>query len=532
MSRIRLAAGSLATVTLVAACSTSTTSTTSTSSATGASAGSPVKTLILANAVKVDNLDPGADPPVNESIWLDQMLWSRLVQPSKTGNSIVPALAKSWTISPNKLTYTFHLRDAKFSNGTPITAQDVVYSIKRSRANPRAWGFLITPVKAITAPNKNTVVFTLKKPHAPLLADLAIYSFAAVPESLVKAAGSSKPAKNPGKYFTTAPIVTSGPFYVSSYQPDSEVVLKANKYFWGPKPRVNTFKVQIIPNDNDRVLALQSGSVDIIENPAPSQWKQISANSKLKLDHFKSTRVDALLLNNTNKYLSNLKVRQAIRYALDLNTMNKLAYQGTATEASSFMPYKMQFWDSSLKPWPHNVAKAKQLMSQAGYAKGFSLNLITVSGDTIEEAEALTIQSDLKKIGINVKITPFELLTAYNNEDLPNYQMGLRYWTNDIIDPDEIVSYFASPDSSSNLPRWKNAKVPQLATQARSESDSAKRAKLYAQIQNILYTQSPWIPLLYPSFTYASGKWVTGFKASPLGDYVDSILNTVTVNQH
>ena len=170
-----LTAGVIALAIAAAGCSGAATpsgikSTNSGSSATG-------NTLVIANAVKVDTLDPEANS-VNESIWLDQNLYSRLLQPNSTGTGLLPDLASSWTISSNGLTYTFHLRpDAKFSNGTPVTANDVVYSIQRSRAFAGGWGFLLTAVKTISAPDQHTVVITLSQPHAPLLADLAMYAY-------------------------------------------------------------------------------------------------------------------------------------------------------------------------------------------------------------------------------------------------------------------------------------------------------------------------------------------------------------------
>src|SRR5580704_8204767 len=184
----------------------------------GSASASTQNTLVIANAVKVDTLDPEANS-VNESIWLDQNLYSRLLQPNSTGTALLPDLASSWKIAPDGLTYTFNLRpDAKFSNGTPVTASDVVYSIKRSRAFSGGWGFLLTAVKTITAPDAHTVVIKLSQPHAPLLADLAMFAYSVVPENLVKAQGSS---------FLQHPV-GSGPFMVTSFSPDSEVDLARN----------------------------------------------------------------------------------------------------------------------------------------------------------------------------------------------------------------------------------------------------------------------------------------------------------------
>ena len=201
----------------------------------------------MANAVKVDTLDP-AQNSVNESIWMDQNLYSRLVAPDASGTKIVPTWRPAGTSRPTSSTYTFHLRAAKFSDGTPVTAQDAVWSIERARKLDGGWGFLITAVKSVTAPDPKTVVVTLSQPHAPLLADLAMYAYSVLPQKEVTAQGN--------KFFTHP--VGSGPFAVTSYQPDSEVDLAANKYWYGTKPKIKTIKLMIVTNDNTRLLDLQA----------------------------------------------------------------------------------------------------------------------------------------------------------------------------------------------------------------------------------------------------------------------------------
>lgn len=503
---------------LAAACSSSGASSSPGASSTAASDN----TLIMANAVKVDTLDPEQNS-VNESIWIDQNLYSRLVAPDATGTKIVPDLATSWSISADKLTYTFHLRSAKFSDGTPVTAQDAVWSIDRARNLDGGWGFLLTPVKSITAPNASTVVIKLSQPHAPLLADLAMYAYSVLPEKEVEA--------NPKTFFTKP--VGSGPFYVTSDNPDTEVDFQANPYWYGTKPKIKYIKLQIIPDDNTRVLDLEAGKVDVIENPPGNLVKEINANPKLQADLFPSTRVDFVQLSSHNQYFKSVAVRQAVADAVDLNAMNTLAYQGTATPATSFLPYKMQYWDASLPARTVNLTKAKQLLASAGYPNGFSTNIITVSGDVAGNAEALVIKADLAKIGITVTIDSYELTTAYAKERTGNYGIGERYWTNDIIDPDEVTTF--GVDESSGAEDfdtfWSVPALATLATKARSETNTTTRAQMYDQIQQAVYTQVPYLPLEYAPFRYAQGKWVSGFKVSPLGNYNNSLL-TLTVSQH
>jgi peptide/nickel transport system substrate-binding protein len=399
----------------------------------GSNSSGTLSTLVLANAVKVDTLDPEANS-VNESIWLDQNLYSRLLQPNATGTGLLPDLASSWTISKNALVYTFHLRpNAEFSNGTPVTAADVVYSIQRSRAYKGGWGFLLTAVKTITAPDAHTVVITLSQPHAPLLADLAMYAYSIVPESLVKAQGEA---------FFTHPV-GSGPFMVTSYNPDTEVDLARNPHFYGTKPKIAKVRVLIVPNDNTRVLMLESKKVDVIENPPGNLVSQIDATPGLKVDLFPSTRVDFIQLDEHFAPFKKELVREALNYAINRNTIVKLAYQGHAIPGSSFMPYHMEYYDTSLSPYPYDPAKAKQLLAQAGYPHGFTCFLITVSGDVAGQAEAVVVKSELAAVGITVNIQSYELTTAYSKEDGGHSEMGERYWTNDIIDPDEVTTFGA-----------------------------------------------------------------------------------------
>jgi|HubBroStandDraft_4_1064222.scaffolds.fasta_scaffold88930_1 peptide/nickel transport system substrate-binding protein len=497
-------------------------------SGSGSGSGGPgtsakVTTLVIANAVKVDTLDPEANS-VNESIWLDQNLYSRLLQPNSTGTGLLPDLAQTWTITPDGLTYTFHLRtDAKFSNGSPVTASDVVYSISRARAFAGGWGFLLTAVKSLSAPDAHTVVITLSQPHAPLLADLAMYAYSVVPESLVKAQGSG---------FFQHPV-GSGPFMVTSYSPDSEVDLAANPYFYGTKPQVKKVKILIVPNDNARVLMLESKKADVIENPPGNLVDQIDKTPGLSVQLFPSTRVDFVQLDEHFAPFKNVLVRQAVNYAIDRSAIVKLAYQGHAVPGASFLPYKMQYYDSSITPYPYNPAKAKQLLAQAGYPHGFSAFLITVSGDVAGQAEAIVLKSELAAVGINLSIQSYELLTAYNKEDGGHSQFGERYWTNDIVDPDEVATFGADCKGGAFAfnSYWCSTQASSLVAQARAELDPVKRQQLYSQIQQIVYQQSPFVVIDYSPYRYGVGSWVHGFHVTPLGNY-DLSLETLTVSAH
>jgi peptide/nickel transport system substrate-binding protein len=485
-------------------------------------AASPVKTLVIANAVKVDTLDP-AQNSVNESIWLDQNLYSRLFEPNPTGTGVIPDLATGYTVSKDNLTYTFHLRSAQFSNGTPITASDVIYSFQRTIALPGGWGFLLTAVKNMTAPDPSDLVITLKEPHAPLIADLAMYAYSVLPQALVE---------KQGKAFFNNPI-GSGPFMVTSYNPDSEIDLSANPNYYGTKPKIDKVQVQIVPDANTRVLLLESGKADVIENPPANLVNEIDATKKAAVDLFPSTQVNFLQLDEHFAPYKNPLVRQALNYAIDRKAIVSLAYQGHATAAASFFPNGGQFFDKSLTPYSYDPAKAKQLLAKAGYPNGFSTFIITVSGDVPGQATALLLKQELAKVGINLSIQSYELTTAYSKEDGGHSQIGERYWTNDIIDPDEVATFGADSTGGANAFNtfWTDPTVNQAVETARASLSPTTRQGLYNQVQQAVYTQSPYIVTTYSPFLYGVGNWVKGFHVTPLGNY-DLSLETLTVSTH
>ncbi len=520
----RLAVGLLAATLVVGVPVAAAANTSHRGPAARAAASSPDGTLVLANAVKVDTLDPEANS-LNESIWLDQNLYSRLYQPNPSGTGLIPDLATGYTISDHNLVYTFHLRAAKWSNGTPVTAADVVYSVKRTIAYAGGWGFLLTALRSVTAPNPSTVVFTLSQPHAPLVADLAMYAYSVVPEALVS---SEKEGA-----FTKQVQVSSGPFYVSSYNPNSEVDLTPNPYYYGIKPKIHEVRVLIVPNANTRVLLLESGKADVIENPPSNLVSEIDATGKAKVDLFPSTEVNFMQLDEHFKPFKNLYVRQALNYAIDRAAIVKLAWQGNATPAASFFPDHMLYFDDHLTPYPYDPAKAKQLLAKGGYPNGFNAFLITTAGSVSDQATAIVLKSELAAVGINVTIESFEQTTAYAKEDGGHSEMGLRYWTNDILDPDEVATFGAdSNGGASNFNSyWVDPAVNHAVEQARAALVPSTRQMLYDEVQQAVYTQSPYVVFDYSPYLYGVANYVNGFHVTPVGNY-DLSLENLTVANH
>jgi peptide/nickel transport system substrate-binding protein len=487
----------------------------------GATPAAPQTTLTIANAVNMDSLDPALEVH-NETIWIDSVIYEGLTKTNEASTEIQPALAESWDVSPDGLTYTFHLRDAKFADGTPVTAEDARYSIARASGKDSAWGFLLTAVKDIQATDAKTLVMTLSGKHAPLLADLSMYAFAVLPKAQVEAQGDN---------FFKKPIGT-GPFQVDSSEEGASLTLKVNPNWWGTKPNLTEIKYLIVPNDNDRTLLLQAKQVDVIENIPASYFDQVSADPQLQLNLFPSSRIDFITLNNNDPHLADKNVRNAINYGIDRNAIIQAAYAGKAIPAGSFFPYKMLYFDDSLQAPEFSIDKAKGLLAQSPYASGFKIELLEVANDVAGNATAVVVKDSLAKIGIDVDIKTNELTAAYSSMNNGDYQMGQRYYTNDIIDPDEVATDM-DPDIFLHAfhSNWKNPDMHALLDAARAELDPTHRGELYKQVQKIVYDEAPLIFLDYGQFRYASGKWVNGFNVTQLGTYTDSLVR-LTVTSH
>lgn len=468
-------------------------------------------TLVIANAVAVDSLDP-ADNTANETIWMTQNIYERLVQPNADGTEIIPQLASSWEVSDDGLVYTFHLRDATFHDGSPVTAGDVKFSIQRAKDYEGGWGFLLEALSSIDTPDDKTVVLTLDYPWAPLLADLAMYAYAIIPQHVVESEGIDA--------FLQAPV-GSGPFAFDSWNKGTSITFKRYDGWWGDAPNIEYLKYLIVPNDNSRVLLLQNKEADIIENPPGNLLDQIDKTPGVRTALFDSTRMDFLILNHNYAPLSDVKVRQAINYAIDREAIVKLVLSGYGTPATSFFPKDMLYFNSDLKGYPHDLEKAKQLMAESSFPDGFDTDLVEVSNDAVGNGTAIIVKQNLAEIGINVNIQNYELATAYDKERQPDAQMGQRYWTNDIIDPDEVVTFAVDKDAGAHafFTWYDNPHAVDLVNKARSELDPDKRRAMYYEIQQIMNDDAVFVPLFYSPYRYATGEWVTGFHVTPLGNY-------------
>ena len=448
-------------------------------------------TLTMGRPDEPLTLDPFI-PSDNGSIYAIAQICEPLILADKLGTGLVPGLATSWTMSPDRLTYTFKLRQGvQFSDGKPMTAADVVFSLKKVMDPAAAYGFAFGSVETAEATDADHLKVTLKSPYTPLLSALSLFSASIVEKSAYEAGASA---------FGSKPVCT-GPFMVQSYERGSQLVLVRNPHYWAkgedgkPLPYLDKVTLRYMPDSNSRVLSLQNGDIDAAIAVPLNQAAAVKAMDGIALEDSPSYRLDYVYLNHAKKPLDDKRIRLALNYATNHAALMKAVYFGYGEPPNSFMP-KVNYWSPEVKPFPYDLAKAKDLVKDAGY-DGTPIQLMVDTGNAASRQVATILQATWIKIGVKTNIVEYDIGTAFGMTQKGDYQAYVSYITSDINDSDELASIEADHNGTTNafFSAYKNDHVVDLLAQARQESDSGKRAALYEQIQDIVYHDGYSVPL-------------------------------------
>ncbi len=463
----------------------------------------------------------------NLDIWILQNIYETLIQTGSKG--LVPGLASQWGFSKDGKTFTLTLRPGvKFSDGTAVTAEDVKFSLDRAR-NPDngAWNFLLGSISSVKA-SGNQVVLALKNTDPSLPAALATFNSAILPKKLYGAAkGADEKAR--AKAFAEKPIGT-GPFLLQEWKRGSSMTLKRNPNYWRkgadgkPLPYLETVRFEIVPDDNARILKLQSGELDGAEFIPFARVNELQADPKINMKLFPSTRVNFIVMNNrpklkdgTDNPLANLKLRQALNYATDKGALIKLVTFGLGKPMRSYLSSSTPLFAPQAM-YPFNLEKAKALFAESGVAPGTEISVQIVAGSADQIALTTALQQMWDAIGVKLKIEQFDSATTNKRYQDTDFQMQVNYWTDDIADPNELTAYAAVFESAESFKTgFKSDAVEKAFTQSQQETNPAKRAALYALIQKIHTEAAPMIFLYEQPFAVAISKKVRDFVQTPLG---------------
>jgi peptide/nickel transport system substrate-binding protein len=467
-------------------------------------------TFRLAIAEDALTLDPIASSD-NASIWTELLIFDQLVRPSKDGTKLEPGLAESWTIAPDGLEYVFTLRDAKFANGEPVTAEDVVYSLQRAAGETSDWARFFKPITSYEIVDPKTIRMRLDKPFTPMLNNLALFSGSIVPKEEVEAKGDE---------FFQQPF-GSGPFQVKEWSRGEKITLTKNPHYWQDgKPAVDEAVIEIVNDDNARVLKLKAGEVDAIIGVPFNQVSQLKADAALKVNVASVFRTEMVQLNTKKKPFDDQRVRQALNYAVDKDALIQGVLRGNGTPAVSSLPV-MAYHNTDLTPYPLDLEKAKSLLAEAGYADGFKASLLVPSGDVTYRQVATALQSDLRKIGVEIELQSIEGSSQYSTTKAGNFEMSLSYCSSDTIDPDQLIGFTAINPERANAfhTEWKDDRVNALYEEERRTADGPERAAQFKEMEARVHDGAPFIFLYHQGIPYASRSNVEGFEILATSNY-------------
>ncbi len=352
--------------------------------------------LNLGMVLEPPHLDPtaGAAAAIDEVVYAN--IFEGLTRIDKNG-AVKPALASSWTVSEDKKTYTFILRkNVTFHDGASFEADDVVFSLDRARAETsvNAQKALFKPIQSVTSKDSHTVVVTLARPTGSFLFNMGWGD-----AIIVDPASADKNKSHP---------IGTGPFKFSKWVKGDRIVMVRNDGYWGTPAKLKTATIKIIPDPAAAVSAMMAGDIDAFANfPAPESLAQFKSDPRFTVVIGSTEGETILSTNNQRGPFKKLKVRQAIAHALDRKSIIDGAMFGYGTPIGThFAPHHPAYVDL-ISTHPYDLAKAKQLLAEAGYPDGFK-GVIKLPPPSYARRGGEIVASQLRKIGINLEIIPVE----------------------------------------------------------------------------------------------------------------------------
>ncbi|MBZ6079157.1 ABC transporter substrate-binding protein [Microvirga puerhi] len=456
------------------------------------------ETLRVANPVAIVSLDPfGAKAADQPTLTVAQEVLEPLVM--RQDGSIVPWLAESWE-NPDKLTWTFHLKSGvRFADGSPLTSADAKASLDRLIAEKGPLAGLWAAVDTIEAPDEKTLKIRTTQPVGTMLSNLTML-------------GIAPAAKIRDTAFFNAPYGT-GPFKVAAFTAGQQVRLVRNDSYWGEKPKLAQIEYRYIPEVSGRITALENNEIDFTWGLPPDQVDQVRGSQGLKVESFPTYSNYYFWFNSSRKPFTDARVRQAMWHAVDFAQIQKDLFPGTATVAKGPIPQAV-FGSSVQKPYAYDVAKAKQLLADAGYANGFETTMMWSSQCCTAVREfAETLVSYWAKIG--VKVVPQELERATWLDRLLKLDWDSTLTDGNTLTGDADFTLARLYLSTAKRMGYANPKLDELLLAARAELDQGKRAELYAEAGRIIWDEAVGIFPLDMMVHAAYRTNVTGFKPTP-----------------
>jgi peptide/nickel transport system substrate-binding protein len=484
------------------------------------------ETLIYAaNMSDLLSLDPAVAYEFSGTIAVGQF-YETLVSFDPGDPNLKPVLAKTWDIkdSGDMWTLTFKLDEkAKFADGHPVTADDVVYSWGRVLDLNKSPAFLFNDIAKLKKENMKavdpqTLEVKLPKDSSPqVFLSILTFSVAAVvdKETVTQNAGSDN-----GSTWLNDHSAGSGPYVLDTWERNVQITMNANPNYWGKAPPL---KRVIMRNEAELAnlqSAIETGDADIVQDLGAEQVTALEGNPDVQVVKAATTQLTYLGMNAKSPPLDKVEVREAIRYAINYDEIVNNLLAGNGKVVQEIIPEGL-FGHTGENPFKPDIAKAKELLAKAGVQDGTAIELLVPTGNAFGGVEystlAAKIQSDVEQTGLKLNIKQVQQSELLNIYRAQKGQIVLIYWGPDFPDPDGNVTPFTNYEAKSIAWRngWEAPEIAKLAQQAVLEQDATKRADLYKQITERVLHEGPYVVLFQPSRPFGIRKNVQGFTFDP-----------------
>jgi peptide/nickel transport system substrate-binding protein len=459
-------------------------------------------------AMKADpkTLDPqkSIDTMSNKSITL---IYDTLLDLDENLN-LKPNLAESWE-RLDDCNVVFHLKKGvKFHNGEELKAEDVKFTLERAASSPQTL-YLFKPITKVTVIDNYTVQVTTDKPFGALLNNLA-----AVQGGIV----SKKAVLKYGDDYVNHPVGT-GQYKLKEWLPGNRIVFEGFKDAYQGASNFEELTYLTIPEVSNRMIALETGEVDVAFDIGIMDKETIENSNNLELVEVESPALLYLGFDQTNPIYQNKKLREAIAYAIDNQTFVDVVFRGSAVAGDSPLPKASPAYNGNVKKYNQDIEKAKKLLAEAGYPNGLDIELWCMD-DGPRVDMCVIIQDQLKKIGINLEIKIFEFGAYVSKTALPNKELYFLSWNSSGDGDVALYPLFHSSQHGApgNRSFYSNKEVDKLLDKARVSVDEEERRSLYKEVQNILQEDLAIYALAYPNINLAKNKELKGLIFKKNGD--------------
>lgn len=464
-------------------------------------------------------------------------LYDRLITFKKDDNSIMPSIAKSWHVTKDGKRITFYLRKnvafhqtKYFSPSRTLTADDVLFSFNRildsqhdfHSVSGAKYPFFQSVkfrdlVQSIEKINDHTIRFTLNRADSSFLSNIAS-DYAVI---LSKEYAQQLASKKQHQQIDLMPIGT-GPYKLQEYRPGSLIRYYPHQSYWRGSSQLSQLLFDITPSNTGRLTKLLTGDCDVIAYPIAHE--KIREREDLVLESVTSFNVGYLGFNTKKPPFDNLLVRKAIAYAVNKQAIIDTVYFGEAEQAKSILPTNSWAHDKNAKGIEFSIAKARDLLKDAGYPEGFTMDIWAMPVQRAYNPNALTmaklLQADLKQIGVQVNIVSYEWSAFLRRLSLGEHQSVLLGWSADHPDPDNFFTPLLSCDTSSSTSNrvfWCNEQFDDTLRAARSTTNINLRKKYYKDALAIIDTEVPLVPIAHSKRFQARHKNIEGDLLNALG---------------